>query len=137
MDQQYAWKLSFCAGPVEKLKSIRCGFASQMQSSCWILKPISRSLFHGDRAGCKQNPELLNFVLTPALEFLQPALDFSHNNPVFCHPIYREKRHAGNPSNQQDIDENSRWKAVDPSADGCRPGWIGLRFGRFGFKRGS
>jgi len=33
----------------------------------------------------------LTRLIGAALEFLQPALDFSHSNPAFCHPISREK----------------------------------------------
>jgi K+-sensing histidine kinase KdpD len=42
-------------------------------------------------ANCHAYVLFLTRLVEAALEFVQPALDFSHSNPAFCHPISREK----------------------------------------------
>src|SRR5437588_6491342 len=78
---------------------------------------------------------LFNRALTQLSNFVIQLSIFPTTTLPFVILSVEKKAHARNPSREQSFDQNRRWQALDPSSDGCRPGWAGLRFGRAGFKR--
>src|SRR5579864_2624292 len=124
-----------CAGPGETLNLYDAGLRAKSRVDAGFQNPYPSGFLIRAVANCHAYGLFRRALVKQLSNFANQLSIFPTATLPFV-ILFPGKKHAADVSHQQDRHENSRWKAVDSSADGCRNRGTGLRFGRTGFKRG-